>query len=124
MRLIDPKSTALVFESGKMVVLGAKSENSVRRRRQRRTPASMFDIPPAPSALACLPYTCEHDLHALAALQAKVAARKFAKIIKLCNVAEKVWFQDWKVNNLVATVDCGFPIRLEGLHLAHAKFSS
>jgi hypothetical protein len=29
MRLRDPKSTALIFESGKMVVLGAKEENQV-----------------------------------------------------------------------------------------------
>jgi transcription initiation factor TFIID TATA-box-binding protein len=25
---------------------------------------------------------------------------------------------------MVAVADCGFPIRLEGLHLSHAKFSS
>jgi transcription initiation factor TFIID TATA-box-binding protein len=29
MRLTKPKSTALVFESGKMVVLGAKTTNDV-----------------------------------------------------------------------------------------------
>ena len=31
MRLTKPKSTALVFESGKMVVLGAKTTNDVRK---------------------------------------------------------------------------------------------
>lgn len=83
MRLREPKSTALVFESGKMVVLGAKDEN-----------------------------------------QARIAARKYARIVKLCGVAEGVKVDSFKVSNMVAVADCGFPIRLEGLALAHKNFSS
>lgn len=82
MRIRDPKSTALIFESGKMVVLGAKSE-----------------------ALA------------------KIAARKYAKIIKMCEHGA-VGFKDFKVNNMVGVAACDFPIRLEGLVLGHARFSS
>ena len=83
MRLREPKSTALIFKSGKMVVLGAKEEN-----------------------------------------QSKIAARKYAKIISLCDVADKVTFKDFRVSNMVAVADCQFPIRLEGLALSHIKFSS
>jgi len=82
MRLTKPKSTALVFESGKMVVLGAKTTND-----------------------------------------AKLAGRKYCQIVKLCHVAD-THFHDWKVSNMVAVVDCGFPVKLESLHLEHAKFSS
>ena len=83
MRLRDPKSTALIFKSGKMVVLGAKEEN-----------------------------------------QSKIAARKYARIIGLCAVAEKVTFKDFRISNMVAVANCEFPIRLEGLALSHIKFSS
>mmetsp|Transcript_36670 Transcript_36670/g.47374 ORF Transcript_36670/g.47374 Transcript_36670/m.47374 type:complete len:238 (+) Transcript_36670:15-728(+) len=84
MRLRDPKSTALIFESGKMVVLGAKEEN-----------------------------------------QGKIAARKFARIVKLCDVCKcNVKVEGWKVSNMVAVANCNFPIRLEGLALAHLKFVS
>lgn len=82
MRIREPKSTALIFESGKMVVLGAKSEDLSKR-----------------------------------------AARKFAKIIKLCEHGF-VKFNDFKVSNMVGVAKTDFPIRLEGLVLAHAKFSS
>lgn len=82
MRIREPKSTALIFESGKMVVLGAKSED-----------------------------------------RARIAARKYAKIIKMCEHGA-VKFRDFKVNNMVGVAACDFPIRLESLVLAHAKFSS
>lgn len=53
-----------------------------------------------------------------------MAARKFTKIVKMCNVAEGVKFEDWKVSNMVAVGNCKFPIRLESLALAHVKFVS
>ncbi len=55
MRIREPKSTALIFGSGKIVVLGAKSED-----------------------------------------QARVAARKYAKIIRLCD-HPSVKFKEFKV---------------------------
>lgn len=82
MRLREPRATALIFSSGRMVVTGTKSTHN--------------------SALA---------------------TRKFAYIL------ERVGFQpagmlDFKVQNIVGTVDVGFPIRLEGLVFAHPTFSS
>lgn len=81
MRIREPKTTALVFSSGKMVVTGAKDET-----------------------------------------QARNAARKFTKIIQKIGFAAK--FTEFKIQNLVASVDVKFPIRLEGLAQKHYQFSS
>lgn len=53
---------------------------------------------------------------------AKLAARKFARIIQ--KLGHNVKFIDFKVQNLVATVDLRFPIRLENLNQMHGQFSS
>ena len=81
MRIRDPKTTALLFASGKMVVTGAKSEEL-----------------------------------------AKLAARKYARIVQKLGFQAK--FVDFKVQNIVASCDVRFPIRLEGLAYAHGSFSS
>eukprot|EP00958_Prasinococcus_capsulatus_P007443 scaffold696_cov417-Prasinococcus_capsulatus_cf.AAC.1 len=81
MRIREPKTTALVFASGKVVCTGAKSE-----------------------------------------ADAKLAARKYAKIVSKLDF--KVSFKDFKIQNMVGSTDVRFPIRLEGLAFAHAKFSS
>jgi transcription initiation factor TFIID TATA-box-binding protein len=81
MRIREPKTTALVFASGKMVVTGAKSEDF-----------------------------------------AKLASRKFARIIQ--KLGFKATFADFKVQNIVASCDVKFPIRLEGLASRHSTFSS
>lgn len=81
MRIRDPKTTALIFASGKMVCTGAKSEQLSR-----------------------------------------LAARKYAKIIQKLNFPAK--FMDFKVQNIVASCGVNFPIRLEGLSLAHSRYSS
>ncbi|XP_055638687.1 TBP-related factor isoform X1 [Toxorhynchites rutilus septentrionalis] len=81
MRIRDPRCTALVFRSGKIVCTGAKNV---------------------------------HD--------ANLAARKFARIIQ--KVGYNVRFVEFKVQNLVATVDLRFPIRLENLNQIHGQFSS
>lgn len=52
-----------------------------------------------------------------------LACKKFHYII------ERIGFQptpsfDMKVQNIVGTADCGFPIRLEGLVYAHSTFAS
>jgi len=81
MRIREPKTTALVFASGKMVVTGAKSEDS-----------------------------------------AKLAARKFARIIQKLGFTAN--FAEFKVQNIVASCDIKFPLRLEGLASRHSTFSS
>jgi len=82
MRLREPRATALIFASGKMVITGAKSAHN-----------------------------------------AMLAAKKFSYIV------ERVGFKpqdliDFQVQNIVGTVDVGFPIRLEGLVYAHSRFAS
>ncbi|BGP18576.1 hypothetical protein JCM10213_003036 [Rhodosporidiobolus nylandii] len=81
MRIREPKTTALVFASGKVVVTGAKSEDDSR-----------------------------------------LAARKYARIIQKLGFDTK--FTDFKIQNIVGSCDCKFPIRLEGLAFSHGHFSS
>jgi len=81
MRIREPKTTALIFTSGKMVCTGAKSEEASR-----------------------------------------LAARKYARIIQKLGFPTK--FLDFKIQNIVGSCDVRFPIRLEGLAFAHAKYSS
>lgn len=81
MRIRDPRTTALIFSSGKMVCTGAKSED-----------------------------------------QAKLAARKYARIVQKLGFQAK--FLDFKIQNMVGSCDVKFPIRLEGLVLQHGQFSS
>lgn len=81
MRIREPRTTALIFSSGKMVCTGAKSEEDSR-----------------------------------------LAARKYARIIQKLGFVAK--FLDFKIQNMVGSCDVKFPIRLEGLVLTHAKFSS
>jgi len=81
MRIRDPKTTALVFASGKLVCTGAKSEEASR-----------------------------------------LAARKYARIIQQLGFPAK--FQEFKIQNIVASCDVRFPIRLEGLAFSHNHYSS
>ncbi|TPX35558.1 hypothetical protein SmJEL517_g02041 [Synchytrium microbalum] len=81
MRIREPKTTALIFASGKMVVTGAKSEE-----------------------------------------QARLAARKYARIIQKLGFNAK--FSDFKIQNIVGSCDVKFPIRLEGLASDHSAFAN
>ncbi|KAL1924438.1 uncharacterized protein VTP21DRAFT_4092 [Calcarisporiella thermophila] len=81
MRIRDPKTTALIFTSGKMVVTGAKSEEDSR-----------------------------------------LAARKFVRIIQKLGFDAK--FMDFKIQNIVATTDAQFQIRLEEFALTHGQYCS
>ena len=78
MRIREPRTTALVFKSGKMIITGAKNIDHSKR-----------------------------------------AAKKFIQIIQ--RVGFNVVFRDYKVQNMTATCDMGFPIRLEGLVYAHSQ---
>ncbi|KAJ3613603.1 hypothetical protein NHX12_019849 [Muraenolepis orangiensis] len=81
MRIRDPRTTALIFSSGKMVCTGAKSEE-----------------------------------------QSRLAARKYARVVQKLGFPAR--FLDFKIQNMVASCDVCFPIRLEGLVLTHQQFSS
>ncbi|XP_034943981.1 TATA-box-binding protein isoform X2 [Chelonus insularis] len=81
MRIRNPRATALIFRSGKIVCTGAR---------------------------------CEEDSF--------LAMRKFARIIQ--KVGFPVKFMNFKIQNIVATCDLKFPIKLENLNHAHGQFSS
>jgi len=83
LRIRDPKSTALLFHSGKMVVTGCKSEEASR-----------------------------------------LAARKYARIIQKVSGLDGVRFTEFKIQNMVASTDVRFPIRLEALAGEHDDFST
>mmetsp|Transcript_307 Transcript_307/g.294 ORF Transcript_307/g.294 Transcript_307/m.294 type:complete len:208 (+) Transcript_307:70-693(+) len=76
MRLREPRTTALIFKTGKMIVTGSKDEQ-----------------------------------------ESRSAAKLYVKIIQKCGFPAQV--SDYKISNISATVDFGFPIRLEGLMYAH-----
>ncbi|KAH8263072.1 hypothetical protein KR044_003970 [Drosophila immigrans] len=55
-------------------------------------------------------------------MEAQLGSRKFARIIQKLGFPVK--FMDYKLQNIVATVDLRFPIRLENLNQVHGQFSS
>lgn len=81
MRIREPRCTALIFRSGKVVCTGARNE-----------------------------------------VDANLGIRKFARILQ--KLGYPVKFLEFKIQNLVATVDLRFPIRLEHLNQMHGQFSS
>ncbi|KAG8511691.1 TATA box-binding protein-like protein 2, partial [Galemys pyrenaicus] len=81
MRIREPRTTALIFSSGKMVCTGAKSEE-----------------------------------------QSRLAARKYARVVQKLGFPAR--FLDFKIQNMVASCDVRFSIRLEGLVLTHQQFCS
>lgn len=99
MRIRDPKTTALIFASGKMVCTGTHSLTFVKNHLLLKIGAKTED-------------------------QSRLAARKYARIIMRLGYENKVKFQDFKVQNIVASCDVRFPIRLEALVNAHQHFCS
>lgn len=84
MRIRKPKTTALIFTNGKVVVTGAK---------------------------------CKSD--------SRVACRKFARVVQKIGYVAK--FMDFKIRNVVASVDMRFPVNvaamsLDGEHGKHASY--
>lgn len=77
MRIRDPKTTALIFHSGKMIVTGAKTEED-----------------------------------------SKLASKKYTIIIQ--KVGIPATYNRYTIQNMTATCDVDFPIRLEGLIMNHA----
>jgi transcription initiation factor TFIID TATA-box-binding protein len=82
MRIREPRTTALIFKTGKIIVTGAKTKEDSR-----------------------------------------TASRKYVAILQRVGFPEAVC-QDYKIQNMTATTDAGFPIRLEGLMYAHAGNST
>ena len=83
MRIRDPKTTALIFSNGKVVVTGAKSKE-----------------------------------------KSKIAARKFARVVQ--KIGYDVKFKEFRIRNMVASVDMTFGINITALSLdpGHGTFAS
>ena len=81
MHIKEPKSAALIFSSGKMVVTGTRSEEDSLR-----------------------------------------AAQKYTTIMKRLKCAANC--TEFRVQNMTASCDIGFPIRLEGLVMDQPRFCS
>lgn len=65
------------------------------------------------TSLICLPLPSEE--------QSRLAARKYARVVQKLGFPAR--FLDFKIQNMVASCDVRFSIRLEGLVLAHQQFS-
>lgn len=101
MRIREPKTTALIFASGKMVVTGAKSEDD--------------------SKLASRKYA--RIIQKLGKAQ-RVHAMIRDWIANILTTGFNAKFTDFKIQNIVGSCDIKFPIRLEGLASRHHNFSS
>jgi len=54
---------------------------------------------------------------------AEMASKKFAKAVQQA-LAKKVKFKDFKIQNVVGVGNVNFPIRLEGIKMAHGEFAN
>lgn len=81
MRIREPKTTALVFRTGKMIVTGAKAKDD-----------------------------------------SETAAKKFSLILQRAGFP--VRFENFTIQNITATCDCGFPISLEGFMYTYSSCST
>lgn len=104
MRIREPKTTALIFSSGKMVITGAKRYHC------------------SPFCRVCFVGSNFRAASANSEEYARLAARKYARIIQKLGFPAK--FTSFKIQNIVGSCDVKFPIRLEGLAYAHGPFSS
>lgn len=102
MRIREPRTTALIFSSGKMVCTGAKSEEDSRlaaRKYARIIQKLNFPV---------------------SFVNVYILKSFYFYFIINFNQAK---FLDFKIQNMVGSCDVKFPIRLEGLVLTHGQFS-
>lgn len=148
MRIREPRTTALIFSSGKMVCTGAKrSEYSsfTDLSYSKFIKSQIFKVVLSLQWMLSLPwfslffnileYTILLVLYLLSSIflfschlrhlsseeQSRLAARKYARVVQKLGFPAK--FLDFKIQNMVGSCDVKFPIRLEGLVLTHQQFS-
>lgn len=98
MRLRNPKCTGLLFRTGRMMITGARTEQ-----------VGLFRFV----------YLCETTTVSLQ--DAHVGGKKIAKLCFKVGHAN-LKFRGFKIENMIASADCGFPIRLEGLAYDHSAY--
>lgn len=114
MRIREPRTTALIFSSGKMVCTGAKSEEDSRlaaRKYARIIQKLGFPV-------SVILFTI------LWLLQGLVLDFEVPFYLLMSSLFFQAKFLDFKIQNMVGSCDVKFPIRLEGLVLTHGQFSS
>lgn len=112
MRIREPKTTALIFASGKMVVTGAKSEDDSKlaSRKYARIIQKLGTL---------------HTFESAPAIgRGKHRRENFNLLTCLLAIGFNAKFTDFKIQNIVGSCDIKFPIRLEGLASRHHNFSS
>jgi hypothetical protein len=151
MRIREPKTTALIFASGKMVGGGQRAFAPSPEARGLWHRISLFLSAGSLQAFSRLSLSCSYYLvltqplscspshshflaHTLSARAPQVctgakseddsrtASRKYAKIVQKLGFAAT--FKEFKIQNIVGSCDVKFPIRLEGLAFSAAMFSS
>ncbi|EPR62945.1 TATA-box binding protein TBP2 [Toxoplasma gondii GT1] len=139
-RLRNPKCTVLVFRSGRLIITGARSDTEAER--AARLTARMLTFAycggsaKAPSlenqpALA-LPACSENgtsDISERCGESTVCPAGPNSESLVLLEAeknkrTKKLCLRDFKIENVVASADCGVPVRLEGLAFEHKEFSS
>lgn len=114
MRIREPRTTALIFSSGKMVCTGAKSEEDSRlaaRKYARIIQKLGFPV-------SVILFTI------LWLQQGLVLDFEVPFYLLMSSLFFQAKFLDFKIQNMVGSCDVKFPIRLEGLVLTHGQFSS
>lgn len=97
MKIREPKTTALIFSTGKIVITGAKSE------KESFTAAKIFE-----KALSKVMET---------ELKQEEDDSQQAALVKMPKLT------DFKIQNIVASSDVGFSIKLEALQEEHKKIA-
>jgi transcription initiation factor TFIID TATA-box-binding protein len=135
MRIREPKTTALIFGSGKMVCTGAKSEQEsklaakkvcVRARAARRAARGGRW-----AARGARHGGGQHSLRVRASPGPRphrppplprTPTPQYCRIIQ--RLGFEAEFKEFTIQNVVASCDVKFPIRLEGLQYSHAYFAT
>ncbi|RYR48470.1 hypothetical protein Ahy_A07g034493 [Arachis hypogaea] len=151
MRIREPKTTALIFASGKMVCTGAKSEQQSKlaarkyariiqklgfpakfkhargRHQDKEHLQTGFERDNGCGGTELAPagpWLCDGGFH-VRTVAARWRGRKVAMAAARWRGSEESgWTEDFKIQNIVGSCDVKFPIRLEGLAYSHGAFSS
>lgn len=124
MRIRAPKTTALIFSSGKMVCTGAKTEALAREAARKYAKViSKLGFPaqfkvrrqPIPSVLSC--FVRFVSLSCSCRTRALFYSFLFRPLDSFLSP------QEFKIQNMVGSCDVKFPIRLEGLAWSHGHFA-
>jgi transcription initiation factor TFIID TATA-box-binding protein len=105
MRIREPRTTALVFSSGKMVCTGAKSEELSRLAARKYARIIQKLGFPVSHLCVCVVYV-----------------QWWSECV--CVYVTQARFMEFKIQNMVGSCDVKFPIRLEGLVINQPQFSS